>query len=87
MEGAPGRRQRAWAASASRSSTARPASWSTPLDLAAFADAVAGLLGDPRRALALGVRAREQVREQFLGPRHLRQYVDLFEQLLQYGAT
>jgi trehalose synthase len=53
-----------------------------PLDLEAFADAVVGLIGEPSIALELGVRAREQVRRQFLGPRHLRQYVDLFEQLL-----
>jgi trehalose synthase len=52
------------------------------LDLEAFADAVVGLIGEPTTALELGVRAREQVRRQFLGPRHLRQYVDLFEQLL-----
>jgi trehalose synthase len=53
-----------------------------PRDLEAFADAVVGLTGAPSTALELGVRAREQVRSQFLGPRHLRQYVDLFEQLL-----
>jgi len=53
-----------------------------PRDLEAFADAVVGLIGEPTTALELGVRAREQVRGQFLGPRHLRQYVDLFEQLL-----
>jgi trehalose synthase len=51
-------------------------------DLAGFARAVAGLLDDPRRAAELGERAREHVREQFLGPRHLRQYVELFAQLL-----
>ena len=53
-----------------------------PLDLEAFADAVVGLIGEPTTAMELGMRAREQVRRQFLGPRHLRQYVDLFEQLL-----
>ncbi len=51
-------------------------------DLAAFADAVLSLLGEPSRARAMGERAREAVRERFLGPRHLRQYVDLFERLL-----
>jgi hypothetical protein len=30
----------------------------------------------------MGERAREEVREMFLGPRHLRQYVELFERLL-----
>jgi trehalose synthase len=53
-----------------------------PDDLGGFAKAVAGLLDDSRRAGELGERAREHVREQFLGPRHLRQYVDLFAQLL-----
>jgi trehalose synthase len=53
-----------------------------PHDLAGFADAVSGLLADQPRARAMGERAREEVREMFLGPRHLRQYVDLFERLL-----
>ena len=51
-------------------------------DLAAFADAVLSLLGEPSRARDMGERARKAVRERFLGPRHLRQYVDLFERLL-----
>jgi trehalose synthase len=53
-----------------------------PRDLRGFADAVVSLIDDPARAQAMGERAREEVRELFLGPRHLRQYVDLFEQLL-----
>jgi trehalose synthase len=53
-----------------------------PHDLAGFADAVTGLLADQPRARAMGERAREEVREMFLGPRHLRQYVELFERLL-----
>ena len=53
-----------------------------PLDLEGFGDAVAALLEDRERAEAMGARAREAVREHFLGPRHLRQYVDLFERLL-----
>jgi trehalose synthase len=53
-----------------------------PDDLAGFANAVTGLLDDPERARRLGERAREHVREQFLGPRHLRQYLELFAQLL-----
>ena len=53
-----------------------------PRDLLGFADVVLGLLQEPERARAIGERARDAVRELFLGPRHLRQYVDLFEQLL-----
>ena len=57
-----------------------------PHDLAGFTDAVLGLIHEPARAGAMGERAREGVRELFLGPRHLRQYVELFEQLLRAGA-
>jgi trehalose synthase len=57
-----------------------------PSDLTAFADAVCRLLADPVPAREMGLRAREHVREQFLGPRHLRQYLDLFEQLLAVPA-
>ena len=53
-----------------------------PRDLAGFADAVTELLADQPRARAMGERAREEVRELFLGPRHLRQYVELIERLL-----
>jgi trehalose synthase len=52
-----------------------------PTDLAAFAQAVAGLLAEPARAELMGVRAKERVRELFLGARHLEQYADLFERL------
>ena len=54
-----------------------------PQDLRGFAGAVLSMLGDARGARAMGQRAQEEVRELFLGPRHLRQYVDLFEHLLQ----
>jgi trehalose synthase len=53
-----------------------------PHDLAGFADAVVDLIGDPGKARGMGTAAREQVRELFLGPRHLRQYLALFEELL-----
>jgi trehalose synthase len=53
-----------------------------PLDLDAFADAVTDLLEQPEQAARLGVAAREEIRERFLGPRHLTQYVELFERLL-----
>jgi trehalose synthase len=57
-----------------------------PRDLSGFADAVLGLIGDLERARAMGENARDAVRDLFLGPRHLRQYVDLFEWLLRGSA-
>jgi trehalose synthase len=50
-----------------------------PDDLDGFANAVAGLLDNPARAEWMGHNARERVRGAFLGARHLEQYVDLFE--------
>ena len=49
-----------------------------PTDLEAYASAVRGLLEDRDVAAAIGRRAQERVREEFLGARHLMQYVDLF---------
>jgi trehalose synthase len=53
-----------------------------PRDLQAFGAAVVGLLEDPERAQRIGLSAREEVRELFLGPRHLIQYAELFATLL-----
>lgn len=53
-----------------------------PDDLDGFADAVTSLLTDPARAEWMGHNAHERVRGAFLGARHLEQYVDLFEGLL-----
>ena len=53
-----------------------------PTDLAAFADRVNGLLADPHRAERMGEAAQSRVRNLFLGPRHLGQYVDLLERVL-----
>ena len=50
-----------------------------PDDLDGFANAVTGLLRDPARAEWMGHNAHERVRGAFLGARHLEQYVDLFE--------
>jgi trehalose synthase len=50
-----------------------------PGDLDGFARAITGLLEDPARAEWMGHNARERVRGAFLGARHLEQYVDLFE--------
>ena len=57
-----------------------------PRDLGAFGHAVTGLLNDPARAARLGEQARIRVREAFLGPRHLTQYVDLFDHVLREAA-
>jgi trehalose synthase len=53
-----------------------------PYDLDGFAAAVAGLLERPDEAARLGAAAKADIRDQFLGPRHLTQYVDLFQRLL-----
>ncbi len=56
-----------------------------PRDLDGFAGALVGLLSDPPAALRLGTAARSQVRDNFLGARHLAQYVDLMARLLRPG--
>jgi trehalose synthase len=53
-----------------------------PHDLDAFGLAVRRLLSDPEEAERIGSTGRERVRDQFLGTRHLMQYVDLIESLL-----
>ncbi len=53
-----------------------------PRDLRAFGERVSELLDDPHRAERMGAAAQTSVRERFLGPRHLGQYVDLLETVL-----
>ena len=53
-----------------------------PRDLRVFGEQVSGLLGDPHRAERMGEAAQTRVRDLFLGPRHLGQYVDLLEDVL-----
>jgi trehalose synthase len=53
-----------------------------PLDLAAYGAAVTDLLGDPERAERMGQRARERVRDHFISPRSLRDYLSLIRGLL-----
>ncbi len=53
-----------------------------PRDLRAFGERVSELLGDPHRAERMGAAAQTRVRELFLGPRHLGQYVELLESVL-----
>ncbi len=57
-----------------------------PLDLRAFGAAVAGLLADPERATAMGAAAHERVRLDFLGSRHLIQYLALFARLIEHDG-
>lgn len=52
-----------------------------PRDLSAFGHAVCRLLADADLGARLGEAARERVREEFLEPRHLRQWVDVIDGL------
>jgi trehalose synthase len=54
-----------------------------PDDLEAFAGAVVSLIVRPDEAGRLGAAARDEIRDLFLGARHLTQYVDLFEAVLR----
>jgi trehalose synthase len=56
-----------------------------PSDLPAYGRAVSSLLADPERAERLGEAARVRARDLFLAPRHLEQYLELFEHLLASG--
>ena len=56
---------------------------SDPTDLAEFGGAVRGLLTDADRATQMGADAQERVRAEFLGPRHLMQYVELITGLIK----
>ena len=49
----------------------------------AFADRVNRLLADPHDAERMGAAAQARVRDLFLGPRHLGQYVELLERVLE----
>ena len=53
-----------------------------PHDLAGFGERVSGLLADPHAAERMGAAAQARVRDLFLGPRHLGQYVELLERVL-----
>jgi trehalose synthase len=54
-----------------------------PADLDDFADRLLGVIRDQDLAASLGSAAHERVRDQFLGDRHLIQYVQLFQALLE----
>jgi trehalose synthase len=51
-------------------------------DLRTFGERVSELLEDPHAAERMGAAAQTRVRDLFLGPRHLGQYVELLESLL-----
>jgi len=54
-----------------------------PEDLAEFGEEVRVLLEQRDRAAAMGHAARETVRDHYLAPRHLRQYAELLEELVE----
>ena len=53
-----------------------------PRDLRTFGERVSELLDDPHGAERMGGAAQTRVRDLFLGPRHLGQYVELLERIL-----
>jgi trehalose synthase len=53
-----------------------------PSDLGGFTDLIVSVLDDDDLAQRLGDAAGKRVRDQFLGDRHLIQYVELFSELL-----
>lgn len=54
-----------------------------PADLGGFTDLIASVLDDDDLAQRLGNAAGKRVRDQYLGDRHLIQYVELFSELLR----
>ena len=59
-----------------------------PRDLEGFGRAVSELLADPHHAERIGEAGQARVRDHFLGPRHLGQYVELLARVIQaHGST
>jgi trehalose synthase len=58
-----------------------------PGDLAAFGQAVAGLLADPQRAARIGELARERVRNEFTSPRSLLDYLGVIQNVLERSGV
>jgi len=56
-----------------------------PRDLRALGEHLNALLEDPHDAERMGEAAQARVRDEFLGPRHLGQYVGLLERVLGDG--
>ncbi len=53
-----------------------------PRDLEAAGEAIVGLVQDPEAAHRMGEAAQRRARDDFLGPRHLGQYFELFHELI-----
>jgi trehalose synthase len=53
-----------------------------PTDLKEYGDKIMELLKDPGRAREMGMAAQARVRDEFLGARHLMQYVDLIAKII-----
>jgi trehalose synthase len=58
-----------------------------PTDIVGFGATVRELVLDPARRERLGAAAQQRVRDEFLGVRHLTQYVDLFERVMHRTET
>jgi trehalose synthase len=58
-----------------------------PRDLETYGRAVTELLLDPPRAMEIGARARERVREHFISTRSLLDYLDVIERALQHAPA
>jgi trehalose synthase len=54
-----------------------------PTNLEEYGSCVRALLNDPDRAARMGQSARDRVRKEFLGPRHLLQYLAVITKLLE----
>jgi trehalose synthase len=57
-----------------------------PHDLTEFGARISDLLADPHAAERMGEAAQTRVRDHFLGPRHLGEYVELLERVLSAPA-
>jgi trehalose synthase len=57
-----------------------------PKDLTSFGTALRRVLENPELASTLGTNARERIREEFLGVRHLAQYGELLERIDQTSS-
>lgn len=58
-----------------------------PSDIVGFGATVRELVLDPERCARIGAAAQSRVRDEFLGVRHLTQYVDLFERVMRAAES